>query len=306
MKSKLKFISVLGLVLAFHAKASGVVPCFTSGAYFGLGTGISNSYNRLKGSQGFDVFTPGNMTEYADKVVDAPLGQAACFFGTNNIAPSGWSGLGATVLPELGYVTKIPRSCFTMGVFLNGGIARSTQNAEVPYLVQNSGNENADDYYETFPTELNKGYMQIKSKGTISLGLTFGFTGGANHYYVLIGWNNTKFSVGPQFNAMYANQINFQARQGAIDPTQVVRVKNASGNISGVSFGFGFDRQITPGFSVGIRLMALNSGGSKGIKLPEANYILNGLAYNRPVITVRPFVTSAMVMLKYTFLPKKK
>ena len=53
-------------------------------------------------------------------------------------------------------------------------------------------------------------------------------------------------------------------------------------------------------------MMALNSGGSKSIRLPAANYVPNGGIYDRPVITVRPFVMTAAVVLKYVFMPKKK
>ena len=147
---------------------------------------------------------------------------------------------------------------------------------------------------------------RVSSKGTIGLGATFGFATGANHYYFIIGWNNTKFSVAPRFNSMRLNEFNLGESGAASDSTTMVKIKSATGNVSGVNFGFGFDRQITPGFSLGFRMMVLNAGGSKAIRLPSANYVPNGGVYDRPFITVRPFVMTSVVVLKYVFMPKKK
>ncbi|GAJ46525.1 hypothetical protein HE1_00860 [Holospora elegans E1] len=309
MKKKLGVISALGLVLAFSAKAAEVVPCFTPGVYFGLGAGVSQSYNCLQGSQGLNLFGVGNYDESLSPglIDDKDSGlvgpQNAFFYGTNNITPGGWSGPGMTVLPELGYVYKVPKSSFTMGVFINGGAAQSAQDALVP--VRASFTRDSDTGDDVGADRLEH-CMRVASRGTVGIGATFGFVSNANHYYLIIGWNNTKFSVGPRFNQMYANEFHLKPTDKPFDSTTMVSVKNATGNINGVNFGFGFDRQITTGFSMGVRVMALNAGGSKGIKLPSANYYPNGLAYERPVITVRPFVMAATVMLKYVFLPKKK
>ncbi|ETZ04638.1 hypothetical protein [Holospora undulata] len=309
MKKKLRIISALGLIFGFSAQAAEVIPCFTPGFYFGLGAGVSQSYNRLQGSRGLDLYASGNYDDVLspslldDGAVFFAEPQNAFFYGTNNITPSGWAGPGMTILPELGYVYKVPKSSFTMGVFINGGAAQSAQNAVVP--VRACFTRHSDGSYDVGTDRLDH-CMRVASRGSIGIGATFGFASNANHYYVIIGWNNTKFSVGPRFNQMYENEFQVDRHQKPFDSTTLATVKNVTGNINGINFGFGFDRQITTGFSVGVRVMALNAGGSKGIPLPYANYYPNAIAYERPVITVRPFVMAATVMLKYVFLPKKK
>lgn len=220
-------------------------------------------------------------------------------YGLNNVQPSGWGGPGFTVLPEFGYTYQVPHSSFTMGVYVNGGVARSGQNAQVPtdLLVNPGGGPNP----QLAAMAINgPAYWRVASKGTIGLGATFGFASGANHIYALIGWNNTKYSVGPRGGQVDLNEW------PSTDYTATANVKNVSGNVSGVTFGMGYDRQITSRFSIGGRVVVLNSGGSKGIRLPYANYFPNGVDANEPIITVKPFLTTFLVTAKYTFMPKKR
>ena len=146
-------------------------------------------------------------------------------------------------------------------------------------------------------------YMRVSTKGTVGLGLSFGFSSGATHYYVKTGTNNMSVAIGPRYNTMPVNEINLRV---PADSTTMVAVKNVTKNVSGVTFGVGFDRQITQSMSLGFCVTALNTGGSKAIHLRPANYIPNGAAYETPVITVRPFVMAANVVMKYVFMPKKK
>jgi len=180
-----------------------------------------------------------------------------------------------------------------MGVYVNGGIARSGQNAAVPTEFISPANVPS-----MAPT--GTAYWRVASKGTIGVGATFGFATGANHIYALIGWNNTKYSIGPRIGQIDSNEFPNK------DYSATTNVRNVSGNISGVTFGMGYDRQITSRFSIGGRVVVLNSGGSKGIRLPYANYFPNGIDANAPVITVKPFLTTFLVTAKYTFMPKKR
>lgn len=288
-----KILSVLGLALACTAQSNKVVPCFTPGAYFAVSAGVSNSYNRLSSKGGPDIFNIGNASTAA--IVPAGIGR---IYGLNNIQPSGWSGPGFAILPEFGYTYQVPHSSFTMGVYVNGGVARSGQNAAVPTYLSDAIHPAADPLSNLSANGAS--YWRVASKGTIGLGATFGFATGANHIYALIGWNNTKYSVGPRGGQVDANEF------PSTDYTATKNVKNVSGNVSGVSFGMGYDRQITSRFSIGGRVVVLNSGGSKGIRLPYANYFPNDIDANAPVITVKPFLTTFLVTAKYTFMPKKR
>lgn len=286
-----KILSILGLALACNAQSSKVIPCFTPGAYFAVSAGVSNSYNRLSCKGGPDIFNIGNASVAA--VVPEGIGRV---YGMNNVQPSGWSGPGFTVLPEFGYTYQVPHSSFTMGVYVNGGVARSGQNAQVPTYLY-------DSVHPAGLSSLSNGgvaYWRVASKGTIGLGATFGFATGANHIYALIGWNNTKYSVGPRGGQVDLNE--FPSK----DYTATMNIKNISGNVSGITFGMGYDRQITSRFSIGGRVVVLNSGGSKGMRLPYANYFPNGIDANEPVITIKPFLTTFLVTAKYTFMPKKR
>lgn len=288
-----KILSVLGLALACTAQSNKVVPCFTPGAYFAVSAGVSNSYNRLSGKGGPDIMNYANVS--IPPLLTTPAGMGRVY-GLNNIQPSGWSGPGFTILPEFGYTYQVPHSSFTMGVYVNGGVARSGQNAQVPTHVLNTSEVDAPKAMALDGST----YWRVASKGTIGLGATFGFATGANHIYALIGWNNTKYSVGPRGGQVDLNEW------PSTDYAATANVKNVSGNVSGVSFGMGYDRQITSRFSIGGRVVVLNSGGSKGIRLPYANYFPNDIDANAPVITVKPFLTTFLVTAKYTFMPKKR
>lgn len=288
-----KILSVLGLALACNAHSEKVVPCFTPGAYFAVSAGVSSSYNRLSGKGGPDIFNYGGVPCLPNTFPDG-MGR---IYGLNNIQPSGWSGPGFAILPEFGYTYQVPHSSFTMGVYVNGGVARSGQNAAVPTFLYNGVLREA---LLNTTSLAGSAYWRVASKGTIGLGATFGFATGANHIYALIGWNNTKYAVGPRGGQVDLNEWPSK------DYTATANVKNVSGNVSGVSFGMGYDRQITSRFSIGGRVVVLNSGGSKGIRLPYANYFPNDLDANAPVITVKPFLTTFLVTAKYTFMPKKR
>ncbi|WP_165780667.1 hypothetical protein [Holospora curviuscula] len=305
MKKKLKILSVVVLALACNAKAADLVPCFTPGFYFGVGLGVSSSYNRLRGSQGFDLQGRGNLpvSVYEENVGNAIGAQTAFYYGTNNISPSGWGGPGLTILPELGYSYQVPKSRFVITFYVNGGVAKSNQNVAVPTIVTDTA---ATPVGGDIPVEVMNSYMRVSTKGTVGLGLSFGFSSGANHYYVKTGWNNMSVAIGPRYNTMPVNEVNLGATGLPADPTAMVTVKNVTKNVSGVTFGVGFDRQITQSMSLGFCVTALNTGGSKAIRLRPANYIPNGAAYDTPVITVRPFVMAATVVMKYVFMPKKK
>ena len=292
-----KILSVLGLALACNVYAEKVVPCFTPGAYFGLSMGVSSSYNKLSGRGGPDVANYNSIGDFEELGINSNAPYYLRMYGLNNIQPSGWSGPGFTILPELGYTYQVPHSSFTMGVYVNGGVARSNQNAAVPTAALTAPDPIL---FDRLFAQSSDRYWQVKSNGTIGLGATFGFATGANHLYVLIGWNNTKYSVGPRFN-----QIDLNEAPGT-DVTAVYGVRSVGGNVSGVSFGMGYDRQITSRFSMGGRIVVLNSGGSKGIRLPYANYSPNGAIGTNPIITVKPFLTTFLVTAKYTFMPKKK
>ncbi len=284
-----KILSILGLALACNAQSNKVVPCFTPGAYFSVSAGMSSSYNRLSGKSGPDIFS------FGQTLIPVNFAGFGNIYGLNNIQPSGWSGPGCTILPELGYTYQVPHSSFTMGVYLNGGVARSGQNAAVPTKRFNSLTAAGNSVLEDGTTA----YWRVASKGTIGLGATFGFSTGANHIYALIGWNNTKYSIGPRGGEISLNEF------PNTDPSLTANVKNISANVSGVSFGMGYDRQITRSFSIGGRVVVLNSGGSKEVRLPYANYFPNGIDLNEPIITVKPFLTTFLVTAKYTFMPKK-
>lgn len=288
-----KILSILGLVLACNAQSNKVVPCFTPGAYFAVSTGVSSSYNRLSGKNGPDIFNWANASDM--RIAREGVGRV---YGLNNIEPSGWSSPGFTILPELGYTYQVPHSSFTMGVYVSGGVARSGQNARVPTTIINSAAaelQNASGLASD-----GSAYWRVASKGTVGLGATFGFATGSNHIYALIGWNNTKYSIGPR-----GGEIDLNERPSR-DYTATANVKSISGNVSGVTFGMGYDRQITSRFSIGGRIVVLNSGGSKSIRLPYARYSPDGTDEYMPVITVKPFLTTFLVTAKYTFMPKKR
>ena len=290
-----KILSALGLLLACNAQSNKAIPCFTPGAYFAVSAGTSTSYNRLSGKGGPDVYNYGNATS-SEAMALLGNGQGR-IYGLNNIQPSGWSSPGLAILPELGYTYQVPHSSFTMGVYVNGGVARGVQNAAVPTEFLSIGGGGGT------PASMNSAgaaYWRVASKGTVGLGATFGFASGANHIYALIGWNNTKYSVGPREGQVDLNEF------PSTDYAATQPVKSVSGNVSGVSFGMGYDRQITSRFSIGGRVVVLNSGGSKGVRLPYANYFPNDLDANSPTITIKPFLTTFLVTAKYTFMPKKR
>ena len=288
-----KILSIFGLVLASSVYARVEVPCFVPGAYFGLGLGVSTSYNRLSAKGGPDVWNKGMLPANADDL-NVPTDPGNYYiFGIDNIAPGGYGGPGTAILPELGYTYIVPKSSFAMGIYVNGGIAQSRQHAAVPVktiIGAPSG----------IVSDSSQKYWDVASKGTVGVGVTLGFASGANHIYGIIGWNSIGMQIKPRGGKMYVNET------PTSDDQATVAVKGVSGSVSGVTFGLGFDRQITKVFSLGCRVMVLNSGGSKALRLAPANYYPNDAEFNTPTVTVRPFVSTFMVVLKYMFMPKRK
>ena len=129
-------------------------PLFYSRSLLWFGVGVSSSYNRLEGTQGLSLYNNGVLPgkydpeKYQKATVQT---QTAFFYGTNNITPSGWGGPGLTIHPELGYTYKVPKSSLTVGLFLNGGIAKSGQNAQVPvYLIDTDTTDDPGDPAATY------------------------------------------------------------------------------------------------------------------------------------------------------------
>ena len=313
VKKFLNVLSVIALSLTYNAKAAEALPpCFTPGLYFGLSAGVAHSYNRLTGTQGMSLDKiaafPLDIKDFKDAAV---TGQTAFFVATNNIVPGGWGGPGLAILPEIGFNYTVPKSSFTMGLCLAGGFAGGAQNAQVPMQMIDTDPDGEDVVVNKalfHAADQGSVFFRVATKGIVMLFGTFGFVSGANHIYTLFGYSSLGLSVRPQYGLLPLNEFNTTRNLAgqAYDSTALVNVKSARGNVSGVCFGAGFDRQITKAFSMGGRVMVLNCGGKKNIRLPSVNYVPNGIAYNDPIITVRPFVMSAVVMLKYVFMPKKK